>query len=127
MATAQTEQVTCPRCNGRGEFRCYGHIWGGTCFQCEGTGTVTRRLKSVAQQAREAAQKEAAAAEQAAMIAKGNAIMERILALYEGHWQVKRARERFPQGDPTLLAVELFRIDNGLSNNASDEVMEQYL
>lgn len=38
------EHVVCSRCSGAGFFTCYGHINGGRCFKCGGTGfTFTKR------------------------------------------------------------------------------------
>jgi DnaJ-class molecular chaperone len=33
-------EVECPRCNGKGVLRAYGHIRDGICFNCGGTGKV---------------------------------------------------------------------------------------
>lgn len=40
---SKTEQVACPRCNGKGHFVEFSGIWGGTCFQCKGSGKVAYR------------------------------------------------------------------------------------
>ena len=33
----------CPRCNGTGHIKEYGHIRDGVCFKCSGTGKVNRK------------------------------------------------------------------------------------
>lgn len=52
---ANTKQVECERCNGKGHIRGYSHVQGGVCFKCAGTGTVTKRIPSAATLARQAA------------------------------------------------------------------------
>ena len=42
------EKNTCGRCNGAGRFNHYGHIYGGVCFGCGGSGTKLTRKGSTA-------------------------------------------------------------------------------
>jgi len=42
------EKRTCGRCNGAGRFNHYGHIYGGVCFGCGGSGTKLTRKGSTA-------------------------------------------------------------------------------
>lgn len=37
---------TCPRCNGKGTIKEYGHIRGGVCFKCSGKGKVNHRPRA---------------------------------------------------------------------------------
>lgn len=65
----KTEQVTCPRCGGAGEFKEYAGIWGGTCFKCCGSGKVEVAVKTEAAKAKAAAKKAAKEAERLAQAA----------------------------------------------------------
>lgn len=40
MAAAAKKQIECPRCDGTGYIKAYGHVADGICFKCEGTGKV---------------------------------------------------------------------------------------
>jgi RecJ-like exonuclease len=33
-------KIECPRCNGKGTIKAYGHVLGGVCFMCGGSGKV---------------------------------------------------------------------------------------
>lgn len=37
------EEYPCSRCGGTGRLSGYGHVWGGVCFKCHGTGTQTAK------------------------------------------------------------------------------------
>lgn len=43
---------TCGRCGGSGYFTCYGHIYGGRCFQCAGAGMVPTSVSTVRKHAK---------------------------------------------------------------------------
>jgi RecJ-like exonuclease len=43
MARKDNEMYTCPRCDGKGHLKEYGHIENGRCFKCRGTGKVNRK------------------------------------------------------------------------------------
>lgn len=38
-------QVTCPKCSGTGIVERFGHVKGGVCFDCNGTGKLTASLR----------------------------------------------------------------------------------
>lgn len=60
----------CSRCGGSGYFRCYGHIYGGRCFQCGGNGQGSVSVATVRRHARV----EAFNAEYAEQIANARAV-----------------------------------------------------
>ena len=43
-----TNEITCPKCNGRRHIERYGHIAEGRCFTCAGNGTVLVRESDAA-------------------------------------------------------------------------------
>ena len=45
------EKKTCGRCSGAGYFSHYGHVYGGVCFGCSGSGTKLTRRGSTARNA----------------------------------------------------------------------------
>lgn len=38
-------ETKCPKCNGTGFIECYGHVQGGKCFECGGTGRKAQAWK----------------------------------------------------------------------------------
>ena len=45
-ATFETLTHTCDRCDGVGRLPHYGHIASGVCFACQGSGTLTQRVRT---------------------------------------------------------------------------------
>ena len=45
-ATYETLSATCDRCDGTGRVPHYGHIANGICFQCQGSGKVSFRVRT---------------------------------------------------------------------------------
>ena len=43
--TKYYEDYTCPKCGGSGYISCYGHVEGGRCFKCNGSGTFYHTKK----------------------------------------------------------------------------------
>lgn len=91
--TRKTEQVTCPRCGGAGEFKEYAGIWGGTCFKCCGSGKVTVVVKTEAAKAKAAAKKVAKEverqAQQAACKAENDRKEKKAAELYAGDGRLR--------------------------------------
>lgn len=46
MARAQIIKINCPKCDGRGRIAAFGHVQGGVCFSCGGTGVGIRSSAS---------------------------------------------------------------------------------
>ncbi len=43
MKTATRKTMTCPKCDGKKYFECFGHVAQGVCFRCAGAGVVPYR------------------------------------------------------------------------------------
>lgn len=121
MTSTATQTQTCPRCNGRGEFDAYQHVWGGKCFQCEGKGTVEVRTKSAAAVARAQAKRAAEDARCAERRRRIDEIEARIMEIMADDPQVLAARAR---GANEMyipgLAVDIFRKQRGLREDTID-------
>jgi hypothetical protein len=67
----------CSRCGGSGYFQCYGHIYGGRCFQCGGNGQGSISVAT----ARKHARTDAFNTEYAAEIAAARAVLAEAAAV----------------------------------------------
>lgn len=86
MATSSATEQICGRCNGKGQFREYGHVYGGVCFKCGGSGRVKVTAAAARQQEMRDAKRAADQAARAERIAENNAMiatyLPKLIGLY---------------------------------------------